>query len=98
LLTVSKTGDGVGTVSVPGWPAAPIARALRPGSNVNLSATIALGLDLCGWAGCDYRGAGRDVRDEHEWDKTLTVDFDALILAPSNPSISFRVLHTTRLI
>jgi hypothetical protein len=31
-------------------------------------------------------------------DKTLTAEFDALILTPSNPSMSFRVLLTTRLI
>jgi hypothetical protein len=36
-----------------------------------------------------------DVHDEHEWDKTLTAYFDSLILAPS---MSFRVLLTTRLI
>jgi hypothetical protein len=49
LLTVSKTGDGVGTVSGPGITRRPdFQKPYDPGSNVNLSATIALGLDLRG--------------------------------------------------
>lgn len=44
---VSKTGDGVGTVSGPGIARRPDCRKpYDPGSNVNLSTTIALGLDL----------------------------------------------------
>jgi hypothetical protein len=88
-----------GRSRVPGSPAAPIARSpTTPARTSTCRLGSRWGSIFVGWAGCDYRGAGRDVHDEHEWDKTLTADFDALILAPSNPSMSFRVLHTTRLI
>jgi hypothetical protein len=54
LLTVSKTGDGVGTVSGPGIARRPDRRkSYDPGSNVNLSGTAALGSIFVGWAGCD---------------------------------------------
>ncbi|HET7308932.1 MAG TPA: hypothetical protein VFJ54_02280, partial [Actinomycetota bacterium] len=67
------------------------------GSNVSLSATPAQGSTFVGWTGCDTVELDGTCTMTMSGDKTLTAEFDALILAPSNTSMSFDILHTTRL-
>jgi hypothetical protein len=87
-----------GRSRVPGSPAASIAEPYDPGSNVNLSATAALGSIFVGWARCGTVELDGTCTMNMSGTKTLTAEFDALILGPSNPSMSFPVLLRKRLI
>ena len=95
-LTVSKTGDGEGTVSGPGIDCDPsntdCHESYDPGSNVNLSATAAPGSIFVGWTGCDTVELDGTCTMTMSGDKTLMAEFDdPLVLAPSQSATSFRV-------
>jgi Divergent InlB B-repeat domain len=97
LQTVSKLGDGVGTLGIACGP--DCQGPYDPGSNVNLSATAALGSIFVGWAGCDTVELYETCTMTMSRDKTLVAEFDdPLVLAPSEPATWFRVLVTRELI
>jgi len=96
ILTVSKTGDGAGTVSGPGIDCdtsnTDCQENYDVGSNVNLSATAALGSIFVGWTGCDNVELDGTCTMTMSGDKTLMAEFDdPLVLATSDPATSFRV-------
>jgi uncharacterized repeat protein (TIGR02543 family) len=93
-LTVLKTGDGQGTVSGPGIDCGTDCQgSYDPGSNVNLSATAALGSIFVGWTGCDTVELDGTCTMNMSGDKTLMAEFDdPLALTPSDPTTRLRVV------
>jgi uncharacterized repeat protein (TIGR02543 family) len=86
VLTVSKTGDGVGTVSGPGIACdtsnTDCQESYDPGSNVNLSATAEPGSIFVGWTGCDNVLLDGTCTMTMSVDKPLMAAFDDPLLAP----------------
>lgn len=80
ILTVSKTGDGEGTISGPGIACdtsnTDCQESYNLGSDVNLSATAELGSIFVGWTGCDKVELDGTCTMTMSGDKPLMAAFD----------------------